>query len=185
MARDPGAGATGRRRRRQDGGARADDSRVTTPAPVAPGDLDAAGARPVALVVEDDDDVAALLASHLQRLGWACHRASTGEEGVALALAVAPELALVDIGLPGMDGREVVRHLRSRAETRGCSVAVTTVLEGEDLEDIPFDALLPKPFSRRDVERLVEGVPRLPPPGSPAPAQAPAPAQPTTSGALA
>ncbi|WP_299038566.1 response regulator [uncultured Pseudokineococcus sp.] len=133
---------------------------MTTPAPVAPGDLDAAGSRPVALVVEDDDDVAALLASHLRRLEWVCHRAATGEDGVALALVLGPQLALVDICLPGMDGREVVRQLRRRAETSGCVVVVTTVLEGEDLQDVDFDDLLPKPFSRRDVERLLAGVPR-------------------------
>jgi len=140
---------------------------VTTTTPLAPGDLDVADTPPVALVVEDDDDVAALLVSHVQRLGWVCHRAATGEDGVALALSVGPQLALVDICLPGMDGREVVRHLRSRAETSGCVVAVTTVLEGDDLVDVGFDVLLPKPFTRRDVERLLAGVPRQPrPPGA-------------------
>jgi len=158
---------------------------VTTTAPVGTGELDAAGTRPVALVVEDDDDVAALLASHLRRLGWVCHRAATGEDGVALSLSVGPQLALVDICLPGMDGREVVRHLRTRAETSGCVVAVTTVLEGEDLGDVCYDALLPKPFSRRDVERLLADVAaRSSPPGPVAPvASVPLPRSAGTPGA--
>lgn len=112
-------------------------------------------AAPDALVVEDDEDVAQLLRSHLRRLGWSVRLAASGEEGVALAFAAVPDLVLVDVGLPGIDGTDVVRTLRSHPLTSGCALVLTTVLDCEDLVDLPVDGLLPKPFSRRDVERVL------------------------------
>jgi CheY-like chemotaxis protein len=107
------------------------------------------------LVIEDDADVRALLASHVARLGWRVHEAATGEEGVALAFEHRPDVVVVDILLPAMDGRDVVRTLRGHAATSAARVVVTTVLERDDVEEVPFDAVLPKPFTRADVRRVL------------------------------
>lgn len=110
---------------------------------------------PRVLVIEDDEDVAHLLGSHLRRLGCVVSTAATGEEGIAQAVAQPPDVIVVDILLPGIDGRHVVRALRANERTRHCRVVVSSVLDREDLLDIPTDAVLPKPFSRRDVARLL------------------------------
>ncbi|MDP9418256.1 MAG: response regulator, partial [Actinomycetota bacterium] len=113
-----------------------------------------AGARRV-LVVEDDADVSALLASHLHRLGLDVVEADSGERGLEFATADPPDVVFVDMVLPGMDGGEVVAALRADERTRSCRIVFTSVLDPTDFTGLPFDALLPKPFTRRDVARLL------------------------------
>jgi len=128
---------------------------VSTPSPAPPGE------RPSVLVIEDDLDVRRLLQAHLVRLGCDVRLAATGEEGLALAFAAAPDVAVVDVVLPGLDGLDVVRTLRGHRGTRGCAVVLTTVLEPDDLGDLADvgpDAVLPKPFTRTDVARALAAV---------------------------
>jgi two-component system, cell cycle response regulator DivK len=66
-----------------------------------------------ALVIEDNPDNARLVIYPLKRAGYEVVVADTGEEGVDLALSTAPSLILVDIGLPGIDGYEVIRRIRA------------------------------------------------------------------------
>ncbi|MDP9444553.1 MAG: response regulator [Actinomycetota bacterium] len=61
------------------------------------------------LLVEDDADVAALLRRHLKALGCAVTLVSSGEEALASAATSPPDVAVVDIMLPGIDGRQVAR----------------------------------------------------------------------------
>lgn len=68
--------------------------------------------------------------------------------------AVAPDLAVVDILLPGRDGRDVVRSLRERPATAACRVAVSSVVDPDDL-GVEVDAVLAKPFRRQDVVRAL------------------------------
>ncbi len=107
------------------------------------------------LVIEDDRDVSALLASHLRRLGCAVVEAASGEAGVELALDQRPDVVVVDMVLPGMDGRAVVARLRHDSRTRDCRVVVSSILDPEDCRDVACDAMLPKPFTRRDVVRVL------------------------------
>jgi CheY-like chemotaxis protein len=116
---------------------------------------------PHVLVIEDDNDVAALLASHLHRLGCRVVVAGTGEAGLAAARGDRPDVVIVDVLLPGIDGREVVRTLRDEPQTSDCSYVVTSVLDRADLRAIGADAVLPKPFSRRDVARLLTSLDTL------------------------
>jgi hypothetical protein len=68
-----------------------------------------AGRRTV-LVVEDNEDARESLATLLRSAGHEVHTAADGRAGIALAARLAPEFALVDIGLPGVDGYEVARR---------------------------------------------------------------------------
>jgi CheY-like chemotaxis protein len=102
-------------------------------------------------VVEDDEDVATLLRSHLQRLGWAVRCVATAEEGLQVAAEAPPQLVVVDLVLPGMDGRELVRRLREDGATRDSRIVVTSVLDRDEQLELAPDAVLPKPFTRRDV----------------------------------
>jgi len=69
---------------------------------------------PAVLVVDDNRDAADLLGTLLASLGYAVQVAHTGPDGLALLDAFTPDIALLDIGLPGMDGYELARELHAR-----------------------------------------------------------------------
>ena len=81
---------------------------------------------PTILVVEDEDSVARMLSATLEAEGYHPLIAGTGEEGVALALREDPQLILLDLMLPGMDGFEVVQNLRGNARTAHIPVMVVS-----------------------------------------------------------
>jgi two-component system response regulator AtoC len=68
------------------------------------------------LIIEDDNLVGRTLSSHLAKQGYEVHVAASGEEGLARHAAVAPDLVILDIRLPDMNGLEVLRDLKSRAK---------------------------------------------------------------------
>jgi CheY-like chemotaxis protein len=115
---------------------------------------ESAGPGPRVVVIEDDPDVLDLLDRYLRRLGWRVDLAASGEQGMELALADPPDAVLVDVLLPGIDGPAVVEALRRDGRTRGCRIVVTSVLDVEDLPEVGYDAVLPKPFQRVDVTRV-------------------------------
>jgi CheY-like chemotaxis protein len=114
-----------------------------------------------ALVIEDERDVLELLGAHLSRLGYRVSGAENGERGLELALAEPPDVIIVDMLLPGIDGREVVRRLRADPATRDCSILLCSVLDRADLAGVDADAVLTKPFGRAAVaQALHEGTGR-------------------------
>lgn len=115
-----------------------------------------AGASLHALVIEDEGDVLDLLRSHLDRLGCRVSGAQTGIGGLRLSREDPPDLVFVDIMLPDIDGREVIRLLRADARTAECRIVLCTVLDAEHLAGIPADAVLPKPFVKADVINVME-----------------------------
>jgi CheY-like chemotaxis protein len=70
------------------------------------------------LYVEDNDDNVYMLTSRLRRRGYDVVVAPDGEQGVALALSEAPNLILMDLGLPGLSGWDATGRLKSAAQTR-------------------------------------------------------------------
>ena len=74
-------------------------------------------ATPTVLVIEDDLANRALLTALLERAGYRAVTASDGPSGLAAALEIAPDLVLLDVGLPGMDGLDVCRRLRADPRT--------------------------------------------------------------------
>ncbi|MEV5436200.1 response regulator [Streptomyces sp. NPDC052682] len=107
------------------------------------------------LVIEDEHDVSDLLKRHLTALGCSVRIAASGEEGLDLAFADPPDVAIVDVLLPGIDGREVIRRLRADERTKRCHVVVSSVLDRDDLVPLPADDLLAKPFRQAAVARLL------------------------------
>jgi two-component system, OmpR family, alkaline phosphatase synthesis response regulator PhoP len=94
--------------------------------------------RPVILLIEDEQNLLNSLAFILEGEGFDVVRARTGEEGVAAAAERAPDLVLLDLVLPGMDGFEVagaLRHLREADRSR------IVILTGSDLEEHMIRAL--------------------------------------------
>jgi CheY-like chemotaxis protein len=75
------------------------------------------------LIVEDNPDTADSLAALLESYGHTVAVAYTGPEGLAAASASKPDIAIVDIGLPGMDGHELARQLRRQLNGADCLLA--------------------------------------------------------------
>jgi DNA-binding response OmpR family regulator len=76
------------------------------------------------LVIEDDTEIADMYAIRLRQDGWQVDIAPSGEDGVVRALAEPPDLVVLDMMLPGIDGVEVLTKLRSDARTKGVPVLV-------------------------------------------------------------
>jgi hypothetical protein len=85
-----------------------------------------------------------LLSAHVRRLGYAVAAAASGESGVALARSHQPDVVLVDLGLPGIDGWQVVRKLKADARTTGCRIVISSVLDPHHFGDLPRHMVLPK-----------------------------------------
>lgn len=99
------------------------------------------------LLIEDDAHIRRFLRATLVTQGYTLLEAETGAEGLALAAAQVPDLVLLDLGLPDMDGNEVIRRLR---EWSGVPIIVLTA-RGQEREkvanlDAGADDYLTKPF---------------------------------------
>lgn len=114
------------------------------------------------LVVEDNDKNRKLVRDVLSAKGYRLIEAETGEDGVRLAGEQRPELVLMDIQLPGINGIEALRRLRADAATAAIPViAVTASAMTQDRQKIlaaGFDAYQSKPISIRPFLDLVREV---------------------------
>jgi len=110
------------------------------------------------IVVDDDDHIRKALRRILELDGHRVAVARDGAEGVDLALATAPEVAFIDIRLPGLDGLEVARRIRAALGSRVLLVAVTAHSQEQDRRRSSaagFDAHLVKPVSYEDLTRIL------------------------------
>jgi len=111
--------------------------------------IEAAGHKPTILLIEDNDDGREMMATMLESFGYPVVQARDGLEGVRMAAAQRPDVALVDIGLPGIDGYEVARRLRQAPDTREIRlIALTGYGLAEDQKRVleaGFDLHLVKP----------------------------------------
>ncbi|MBV7534209.1 response regulator [Duganella sp. sic0402] len=113
--------------------------------------------KPRLLLIEDNDDGREMMAMMLSGYGYDVNAAADGLLGLSAALDFQPDLALVDIGLPGIDGYEVARRLRADPATREIKlIALTGYGLAEDLRRVMeagFDRHLVKPV---DIDQLME-----------------------------
>ena len=114
------------------------------------------------LIVEDEKDIAELVAYNLKREGFRTLTAASGEKGLALAAASPPSLILLDLMLPGVDGREVCRRLKAGEATRSIPVVMLTA-RGEDTDvvaglELGADDYIAKPFSPKVLVARVRSV---------------------------
>ena len=107
----------------------------------------------VILVVEDNERNLKLLRDVLEYAGYDVRVARTGEDGVTLAVKEPPDLVLMDLQLPGIDGMEALRQLRESPRTADIPVvAVTAQAMKQDREralEAGFDGYVEKPISVR------------------------------------
>jgi len=97
------------------------------------------------LVVDDEPVIRALVAASLQMDDLQVTGVADGATAIAAVEDTAPDLVLVDVGLPGMDGREVLRRLRTNPDTAAIPVLLLTGLE--PAEDTGADGIVHKPFT--------------------------------------
>lgn len=116
------------------------------------------------LVIDDYADNRELLRIMLEANGYEVREAENGLEGLRAAREELPDLVLVDLSMPELDGWGVLRELRSDARTRDIPCASVSAAPDSDLLPASgqgFDATLTKPFRRQEliatVERLLAG----------------------------
>ncbi len=113
------------------------------------------------LIVEDNADAAQSMSALLGALGHEVRVVADGREGVSVAEEFQPELALVDLGLPGIDGYEVARRLRTRFGRSMRLVALTGYGQPEHRKwtrEAGFDAHLVKPASLHALNQVLSEV---------------------------
>jgi CheY-like chemotaxis protein len=113
------------------------------------------------LLVEDDEDGRANLGLLLRLWGYQVEAAADGPEGVQKALASRPEAAVIDLGLPGLDGYQVARQVRERLGRRVRLIALTgfgRVSDRRQAEEAGFDACLIKPVNSCELTRALAGL---------------------------
>ena len=126
------------------------------------------------LIVEDEPDIRDLVVHHLKREGYLVSAASSGEEALRQVLAAPPDLVLLDLMMPAMDGLEVCRRLRQDPATAMLPIMMLTA-KGDEVDrvlglEIGADDYIVKPFSPRELLARVRAVLRR---SRPAPGAAP------------
>jgi two-component system, cell cycle response regulator DivK len=105
------------------------------------------------LVIEDHEDNRRIVRDLLTPSGYELIEAVTGEEGVAMAETHRPDLILMDIQLPGLDGYEATRRIKANPALRPIPIIAVTsyALSGDDVKarEAGCDAYVTKPFSPR------------------------------------
>jgi two-component system, sensor histidine kinase len=130
---------------------------VTTTQPAAPRDI---------LIIEDNDDLRESLCALLEYSGHRVRSAADGITGLEALLSSPPEIALVDVGLPKLDGYEIARRVRAMCDEKGSGpllVALTGYGRPEDRKralDAGFDAHLVKPIDEKALEELLARGPK-------------------------
>ncbi len=110
-------------------------------------------ARQTILVVEDEEDILELVRYNLSGEGYGVLAVQTGEAGLSTAKREHPDLVILDLMLPGIDGLDVCRELKAYASTRSIPIIILTA-KGEEADivaglELGADDYITKPFSPR------------------------------------
>jgi DNA-binding response OmpR family regulator len=118
------------------------------------------------LVVDDESDIVKTTAIALELDGYAVYTAATGVEAIATIRRCSPDLVIIDMILPEMSGKDVVRWIKRSPEYQHVPVILITALaqksEKEALEEENIDSYLIKPFDLGHLERKVKELLRAP-----------------------
>jgi len=119
-------------------------------------------AEPVILVIEDEQDILDLVTYHLEQAGNRVLKTMDGAEGLQLCRDKLPDLVVLDLMLPNMEGKEVCRRIRRGAETNRIPVLILTA-KTEEVDrivgfEIGADDYMTKPFSPRELVLRVESI---------------------------
>src|SRR5476649_1164579 len=114
------------------------------------------------LIVEDDPDIAELVARYLDKAGFITERAASGREALQAITARPPELLVLDLMLPHVDGLEVCRLVRANETTAAIPIIMLTARAEESERiiglELGADDYLPKPFSPNELVARVRAL---------------------------
>jgi two-component system phosphate regulon response regulator PhoB len=114
------------------------------------------------LVVDDEPDILSVLVYHLSREGYRVTTAVNGQGALTAAATEQPDLIILDLMLPGMDGYEVLQRLRGAESTSSMPVILLTARRDEDERvkgfEVGADDYITKPFSARELTLRVEAL---------------------------
>jgi two-component system phosphate regulon response regulator PhoB len=114
------------------------------------------------LIIEDEKDIADLVEYHLKQSGFKVAKTSDGPSGLEQAKKSRPEIIILDLMLPGMDGRDVCRALKSNPFTQSIPVLMLTA-KAEEVDrivgfELGADDYVTKPFSPRELVLRVKAI---------------------------
>ncbi len=113
-----------------------------------------------ALVVEDHPDMLKVLTSEMEMMGFSVIGAKDGKEGVEKAIKEKPNLILMDIMMPFMDGRDATRLIRSNPETQDIPILVATARANNSVLESCIEAgsndYILKPFTFKELQKKVQ-----------------------------
>ncbi len=116
--------------------------------------------KPLVLIADDDPDIRMLVRLRLERSGYTVVAANDGLEALALAAECHPDLAILDVSMPGLSGVEVTRALRERQATLPVILLTAHAQESDVTEGAKAgaDAYVTKPFSPQELESRVRAL---------------------------
>lgn len=114
------------------------------------------------LVIEDDQDIRELVEYNLRQEKFAVETGKNGEEGLAKARRTVPDLIVLDLMLPDLDGLEVCRKLKSEPKTKSIPILMLTA-KGNEMDrvvgfEVGADDYLTKPFSPRELVLRIRAI---------------------------
>jgi CheY-like chemotaxis protein len=119
--------------------------------------VDTTAAGVTILVADDDEDILRLISRRLSSQGYRILTAENGPDALALALAEAPDAAILDGIMPGLQGHEVCARMRADARTAHIPVMLLTAKAGDiderEADDAGADAFVGKPFGFDQLDR--------------------------------
>lgn len=138
-------------------GPRPDGSRPAGPAGSPADGPDRGGRQGRILVVDDNEDCRTALRSFLEASGYAVEEAADGEEAVRRARQTNPDLILLDIMMPGVDGLEAARRIRSASDVDGVKIVAISAMEGAEQASraAGCDACVTKPLDMAEFSSRV------------------------------
>lgn len=115
---------------------------------------------PLVLLVDDYTDAREMYAELLQLYGYRVAQAVDGEDAIQKASDLIPDVILMDLSLPGVDGREATRRIKASPRTANIPIAILSGMPGDYLKNLGADACVTKPCAPEiliaEVERLLQ-----------------------------
>ena len=115
------------------------------------------------LVVDDERDIRDVLSSFLEEKGYEVILASNGEEALELVERVNPQVILLDVNMPGIDGIETCRRLKAAEKSRSIPIIMITAFQDREIEAYleGADDFVVKPFNMVEISFRVESMLRI------------------------
>jgi DNA-binding response OmpR family regulator len=118
--------------------------------------------RPLVLAADDDEDILELVTFRLERSGYAVIQARDGQKALELAVSEQPDLAVIDVMMPKLNGFELTRRLRfERGTSRMPIILLTARAQDGDVSqgfEAGADDYLRKPFSPQELQSRVQAI---------------------------